>query len=536
MDTTKVPGHTRLYPDRLDMDSLGRPLLFATGVGGIGYDEHVLRWSDSEWAIVAKLGYSTTYLHPILSIDRRVPLLWQTHDELYVPGPPYSVSYLVSAEFVNDQYANLDTIGTVFNINFVYSGASSARRRWAIKSDGALGARAWYSDTARVWHGLFLPGSAGDGVAAAALDDTTALLVWIDVGGPLRWGTLRGSEWHDEGAIPGILPGHAIGPHFRRSPSGDLWLAWSATASDSVHYVIFRDGIWTAPKALRASMRVPGSYLAGEMRPSRDGWEQPVFAWVAFDMRRGFRGTVCVSVPTKQGYPVGENLPGTDDAIYAEAVRDSLGDTWLVWRTWDNGMFWTHSYVRATARSFSLEHRGRHHKLTWTLDEPAPDSWWTVLRSRNDGPFEEAARVQAGDGLELSWADRSPRRGHVRYRVRRDCLDTRYQWESEEVSWPPRVADRRHERRLPLLKPRPGMFGQEAELELADAEPGPVEIAVFDLQGRQVLTRTVDAAGEGTLRFSVAGASQPFTSGVYFARVRDSVGAVSNTVRLVILR
>src|SRR5262245_4716038 len=44
MDTTKVPGHTRLYPDRLDVDSEGRPLVFATGAGGIGYNDHVLRW------------------------------------------------------------------------------------------------------------------------------------------------------------------------------------------------------------------------------------------------------------------------------------------------------------------------------------------------------------------------------------------------------------------------------------------------------------------------------------------------------------
>jgi hypothetical protein len=43
--------------------------------------------------------------------------------------------------------------------------------------------------------------------------------------------------------------------------------------------------------------------------------------------------------------------------------------------------------------------------------------------------------VQAGDGLELSWSDVSPAQDSLRYRIRRESLDSRYSWDSEEVSW-----------------------------------------------------------------------------------------------------
>ncbi len=553
MDTTKVPGHTRVYPSRLDLDPGGLPLVFASGVGGIGYDEHVLRWNDSAWLVVQQLGYLTSPLHTVVSTENVTSLVWQTYDRIALPGVPYLACYLVSAEFVDDRYSKLDTISTVFSGNFVYSAATSARRRWAVKSDGPYRMRAWYSDTAKVWHGVFLPGGGGYGAAVAAIDDTSALVTWLDFGAPIRWGILRGSVWEDGGIVPGNVFPLAQFPHFRRSPSGTLWMAWS-TDREFIQYTTYRNGAWALPESLSAPKPTAGRWVSKELRPSRDRWELPVITWVEHNASRGYLGTVCVSVPTETGHPPGENLAGTDDAIFAESVRDSLGDVWLVWRSSNNGMFWTHSYVRATATKPRLTHHGRRRTLSWTLSEPAPGSWWTVLRSRGDGPFEEAAQVQAGEGLDVSWADDSRLRGgrgaalvaddetdhgrsraHVRYKVRRDCLDTRYQWESEEVSWPPRVA---HDppRHQPRLKPPLRPWRGDAMLEVADAAPGAVQVALYDLQGREVMSERVERSAEGGIRFPLDRAREPLRAGVYFARVRDASGAWSGAVRAVVLR
>ena len=79
-------------------------------------------------------------------------------------------------------------------------------------------------------------------------------------------------------------------------------------------------------------------------------------------------------------------------------------------------------------------------------------------------------------------------------------------------------------------------MGQQAELEVAGVAPGSIEIAIYDLLGRKVVSRFVEGARDGQLRFSLTEDSPALSSGVYFARVRDSAGIESNTVRLVVFR
>jgi hypothetical protein len=73
-------------------------------------------------------------------------------------------------------------------------------------------------------------------------------------------------------------------------------------------------------------------------------------------------------------------------------------------------------------------------------------------------------------------------------------------------------------------------------MEIDDATPGRVEVALYDLQGRQVHTETIAVTAEGRLQFSLDRAGRPVPSGVYFARVRDASGAWSAAVRAVVLR
>ena len=530
MDTTKVPGHTRLYPDRIDLDTAGRPLLVAAGVGGIGYDTHILRWEDFTWVVLANLGYGTAFSHPVSTIGADYRLMWQTLDDIY--SSPYRLTYLVMGEFDGTRFARLDTVARVWNGNFAYSGAASARRRWAVKSEYGKGVTVWYSDTIRTWREVGLPGYGDQGNAAGVLDDTTALVAWKGLGEGVRWGLLRGSTWLDGGLVPRPLPNAwAQAPRLRRSPSGALWMAWS-TDHPYVQFATFRDGAWTLAESLQCEKRVPGDYASKTITVSRDGWERPVIAWVEHDAHRGFMGILCVAVPNDSGYLPAEDLEGTDDALVCEAVRDRNGDVWLVWQTEDDGLFWTHSYTRAICDAPSVTGSGRTRVVAWRLSEPAPETWWAVLRAHQDGPFEEAARVRAGPGLDLSWSDTSPAKGHVRYTIRRECLDRRFEWLSEEGRWPAKS-------RKPLLSllPRP-LDSSAVPCKVEQAAAGLLQIELYDIQGRRLLRRTEPGPGLDMVSTSLdlTQLERRLTSGIYFLRVTDAAGQQSEATKVVVLR
>ena len=168
---------------------------------------------------------------------------------------------------------------------------------------------------------------------------------------------------------------------------------------------------------------------------SRDPGEYPVIVW---DADYYASSQVMISFPTPTGYSRGELVPGSYGGVLPSIVRDHNADVWLTWWEERRATWWTHTYTHATATATKLlvDGHGRKRTVVWSLDEPAPESWWAVLRSRLEGPFEVVARVQAGDGLMINWTDDSPPAGYLRYKVRRECLDTRYAWESAAVSVP----------------------------------------------------------------------------------------------------
>ena len=408
MDTTKkVPGHTRLYPDRLDLDSLNRMVLIAEGAGGVGYDKHFLRWQDSTWVLLASLGQSLAYCPAVISTGPGFPLIWQTADEIYDPRLPYLGTYLVMSAIVDDRFATVhDTIAVIDNHTFGYSAAASPRRRWAIKHDYTNGVRLWYSDTVRVWHKTEVPGVGSYGVVVAPMNDTTALCVWAGSSEPPTWGLLEGSAWRSGGLVPGASPNLPLGYlRLRRSPDGTLWLGWSTdwAFTQLTRYV---DGAWVPAESLTCKKRYAGQYASRDLAVSRDGWPQPVVAWIEHDVDAGFTGTLCVCVPTDSGYPVAEELPGTDDAWRLDALRDLNGDVWVVWQTEFDGLFWTHSHVTAVASAPRFDESKQRPALRWTLSGSAPGSFWSVLRAVGSSGFEPVARL-ARDRAPR-WPGRTP--------------------------------------------------------------------------------------------------------------------------------
>lgn len=533
MDTTKVPGHTRLYPNGLDLDSLGRPLLVAVSAGGIGYDVHALGWRDTTWSLLATLGYPTAYFYPAISTGTSFPLVWQTLDQIYRPGLLYPLTYLLMGRLETGSFVEPDTIAEVWAGGFAYAGAASPRRRWAVKHDYTNGLRLWYSDTLRSWHGLSLPGSGNYGVTAAPLGDTTALVVWTGSREGVRWGVLDGTAWADGGLIPGAIQSGLEGdPRLRISPDGSMVLGWS-TDDAFVMLATYAAGQWTSAESLSCPKHLAGQYLSRAFALSRDSSERPVVAWIEHNVDRGFMGTLCVCVPSDSGYPRGEEVPGTDDAWNLATVRDANEDVWLVWQTEFDGMFWTHTHVTASAASPRFEGSTDRPRLSWTLSEPAPGSHWTVERATGTGAFEPVWRARAGPGTSMGWLDSNAPGGEVlRYRIRRECLDVRYQQVSAESAWWPRGPSLG----LTLTGAQPS--DGELELLVVGAETGALELRVFDLQGREVARERAYAngAGQDRLRLSLQRPGESLPSAVYFVRVTDRTGRRSATLKAVVVR
>lgn len=247
-----------------------------------------------------------------------------------------------------------------------------------------------------------------------------------------------------------------------------------------------------------------------------------------------YRDVGCIAFPTDSGWSPGEEIPGTEGMFLSPVVtRDRNGDAWVAWnmkRRPDS--YYSHTYVSATTSLPRLVGAGRHRRLEWTLSEPAPESWWTVLRARGAGEFAPVARLRAGAGREMSWSDDSPPAGRPRYKIRRESLDARYVWESEEARWPgmgPRP-------RIRVTVPMP--IASRGRIELSLFALGPVELRLYDLQGRIVLVQQGAAGGTGqdAIVFDLRTASRPISNGVYFASVRDASGESSDVVKVLVLR
>lgn len=532
VDTLKIPGHTYgVAPKRLETDLQGRPLSFVEALGGIGRDMYVLRWQDSTWVSLDHLGYGTKGVRPVPSPDGTYHLVWGGLEEIMTDR---LVTYLVMSALVADTLTRPDTVTTFHSLSLRYAAAASPLRRWAAVDDnGDL--RLLYSDALGIWHEAPV-GEHGDrGMAVATLDDTTALVAWKDLDLGPGAGTLRGSTWTLAGPPPmtGPLDGALL---FRMRPSGGYWLSW-ATQEDFVGVTSYRDGAWSEADSIRCAYLRPGGHYAQSLvHMSRDEGEYPAVSWMAVSALNGLT-SVCVCVPDETGFTVAENLPGSEEGLSPVIARDRNHDVWVVWQAPD-GMAWTHTYTRATASAPTVTGTGSKRFINWTLSEPAPGSWWAVLRARGEDPYEELARVKAGAVTGMTWTDLSPPAGTLRYRIRRECLDRKYEWLSDEVGWPVDVPALPPGGSLRLVLASPNPSSEAIRLELVDASAGPLDVRVYDLRGRLVLHQTSVATGTGqdSILVNLATAAGGPTPGLYFLRVVDASGQVSPAAKLVLLR
>lgn len=513
---------------RIETDSLGTPFLIVhTLWHGAGPGTwNLFAWRDSGWVHTFNSdipGFSTPEI--ALSLTPRRYMAWLS------PGVGYH--RMIMSELLPDAIGPPDTAMVTTGQDTERGGAASARRRWVIRSHQKFPfterfkISTAYSDTPRVWHELPDLGIDEDHCAVAPLGDTTAMVVYAGRTG-LAYCIAEGSRWVRHGVLDS-RPFVAAHPRLRFRPSGGLWLLWTTRAW--VHVSHYRDGHWFRGDSLKGVHPEGETFVAGWCDPTLDGAERPVLAWGDLGFAYTYRDVGMVAFPTDLGWAPGEEIPGSDNMFLTPLIAlDRNGDVWANWRV-RGGIFnrWTHTYVHATCSPPTIAGAGRNRLVNWTLSEPAPESWWVVLRSRNGGAFEEMARMQAGAVPEMSWTDDSPPAGVLRYRIRRESVDSRYRWESEEALWPPAA-------KRPLTLAHAGVPGLGGELELAGADAGPVEVRVYDVQGRLVLAQRSTASGGGrdSLRLNLA--DKNLGAGIYFATVQDASGRVAVPLKLVLLK
>jgi hypothetical protein len=482
-------------------------------------------WRDSLWGKVAISDVRSQFLAEVaVSLTPQLYITWVSPDE-DVNG----YARLLLAEVVGNQVLHPDTAIATTQQSGEYAAAASATRRWLARSEAppnvTLNVRTGYFDTASRWHELPSRGLGADHCTIAPLSDSSAILVHAGQLG-MGWAIAEGDRWVEEGILDTrrLAAAH---PRFRFGPSGKLWLLW--TEKLWVHLSWYENGRWYRGDSLRCVHPAGQTFWSAWCDASRDTVGRPVLVWGDLGVGFTFRDVGCIAFPTDSGWTSGEEIPGSDNLFLTPYVtRDRNGDVWVAWRV-KRTLYnrWTHTYVHATCSVPRAAGVGRDRVVSWTLSEPAPESWWAVLRARGDGPFEEAARVRAGGGLDLSWTDTSPPAGVLRYKIRRESVDARYRWESEEGRWPaPSLR--------PLVLSRLGAAEQPGALELSGADAGTLELRVYDVQGRLVHRRQVQATGERqAIQLDLAGLPG---AGVYFVTARDGSGRTAAPVKVVLLK
>lgn len=529
------PGVDALLGPEARTDSLGMPYVIAEAwYAAHPHDDRwaLLHWRDTTWAdaVVPDIHASFGPDH-VVGFRNRPYLLWQDFNGLTGEG------FLIFSEFLPDRLAPLDT--AMVNVNGQGSedaGAIAWRRRWVMRiqqrpqPDVTFAVNVSYSDTAHVWRPLPQLGIDEFTGSLAPLSDSSAMLAYAGRSG-LAWARVEGNRWVASGTL-NPRPWRPAHPRFALRPSGGLWLTW--TEPDRVRVFSYKDGVWTDEATITAVHPQGGTYVAAWIDISQEGNERPLIAWGDLGYGPGGQDLGCIAVPTEDGWAPGEEIPGADRQFTTPHVtRDRYGDIWAAWQVFREGQSrYTHTYCSATAGRPVVRGSGRHRAVSWTLSAPAPGSWWSVLRSRDGGPYATVAQLEAGNTAAMSWTDGTPPMGQLAYRIRRESVDKRYEWLSEEARWPVKS-------RKPLQLVSSALHAdEEVELELRGVSTESVEVQLFDLQGRQVLGEQRQAGGTGaySFRLGLRAARGQLSAGVYFLRVVDEAGNTSNTVKLVLLK
>jgi hypothetical protein len=459
-------------------------------------------------------------------------LIWKTTE----PVVDLYYNQLVTADVVDGRVTQPDTIAKVATFAFAYTGTSWADRKWVQVRDedrsapgGAPSQRFFRSDAPGSWLEI-AHNHLGDYTGSTTIVATgpdSVLVVMSQSRKGLTWGWLSDTSFTEVGKLnTSLLYSY---PRLRRHPGGGYWLFWSEI--DSLLFArAFRGGAWTETETLRVALPGGVRHFFYDSVPSHDDEEFPAVMTEGYGISGDNPDHIFVSFPTDSGFGVAERVEATRGSRIQTMGMDENGDVWLAWWVILDGLFWTHSYTKSTAAAPVVTEVNGLPTLSWRLSEPSPRTWWGVMRSVDDGPFERVARVRAGPGEALSWADSSaPTDARIEYAIRRESRDVRYQVTSGAATWEPRRAV------LELSLRGPNPSSPRLELEVVGARAGPLEARVYDLQGRVVASQRFRVSGSGrdVLTLSL-GRAVP--SGLYIVGVRSHDGRRGTHRKIVLVR
>jgi hypothetical protein len=420
-----------------------------------------------------------------------------------------------------------DTLDQVWGGLSEYAAATTSKRRWAAASD--------YTDlrffvkegsSTTEWE---VPDQADQGLAIAALTDTTALVIWASFDFGFRW-AIAGDQWYPGGPVPDTY-WMSERPRLRRRPSGGLWLTWGG--GDSPLMRNFDQGVFGPYREIDQTFEDedPTAYWCQSVEASRDDREWPSLVWTRYS-RFGKATEVCAAIPDENGNYDGMVIPNSVDGGLASILRDRYGDVWLGWFVFSDAMYWTHSYTAAEALQPVIERSSHEARLTWAITERSPGSHWTILRSTNGASWDSLGAVSSAQDSILAWTDASVAPESIyRYQVRRDCLDSRHvQWspvaDSPSIALPP----------FALRVDSRASSGGRLRLTIRGAPRGSVRIQLFDIAGRLVGSGLVEnQGGPYDEQPAVLELGHVVARGIYFARALDVTGRISPTERVVML-
>ena len=546
IDTLRVNGHDYMVPDRFEPLRDGRIELLATGYHGeleptYGHRTYGLVWEDSIWRIRWSLDEPAYTMWPALTTPDRQMLVWKTT----LPRVDAYYSFLVTADVVDGVVTQPDTIAKVAAEALAYSGTAWGSRRWVAVGDRDFSLpgvpevlRIYRSDAPGDWQLMGPTGMTGRrGMRLVALDSSTAMLLTSDFQTGVRWGYLRDTLFQEQAPQVSDDP-LVLRPAVVRTPSGGLLAVWNGAPSlppdftDSIVIRKYADGAWAAPDTLVLRLPPDRNQVFYEVEFSTEGAEHPALAWYGYSWLGDVAYYVWASFPMDSAFGIGERIEGSRHGVSPKILRDENGDLWVAW--WQaysfDGLYWVHSHTTATSSTPTVTDQSGRPSLRWRLSEPAPEAWWAVLRAKGDAGLQPVARVRAGADSVMAWSDSTAPSGVVlRYAIRRECRDVRYQVTSAEVRWEPRGPS------LSITRKGGNPSNVSFAFEVVGANRGSYEVSLYDLQGREVLRRRFTAAGAGRDP-GVLVLETSLRTGLYLVRVRSEDGRASPAAKLAVIR
>jgi hypothetical protein len=484
-----------------------------------------LEWQDTTWVTNWHINLPIGFLWPVPSTTGTQTLVWK--DERTVKHFEY-LSEFMWADADARGIASVDTLTRVRASTTEYGAAVTLHRRWVAVSDFA-NLRFFSARTGEKPIEWEVGGQADGGIALAPLNDSTAMVVWSGINDHLQWALAKGDAWIPQGLVPDS-PFLVERPRMRLRPSGGVWVAW-ATVNNDILMRSYSDEGWGPLQRFSSQFGGTADYYTYAPDLSRDGLEWPILSWTTADARSGVE-TICVAATEPGSSFAASRIVGSEGGLISSVARDKYGDVWVAWWRYYDGIFWTHTYTHSSPSAPVVVRTDALAQISWSLSEPSPGSHWSVMRSTDEGPFYPIGGIVAGQEATLRWDDRmnSPE-SVLRYRIRRDCLDARY-----EMLGPVSATSTINKPSLALTLESGNPVSQSLRMALLGASAGPAHIQLIDSLGRlQAINANSDVSGPYARTIVTVQPESRLRAGVYFVRAIDSSGARTEPVKVVFL-